>query len=229
MGTARGTRCALPQTIDVYDKRMGQNRQNRYATIVFPKTGYALNRPQSHFNPDAYTHGGISMQELMIPMVVLKVKTPDDGLLSIDQVAGPAEMVEGEEAEFRLRIGRSAAVGAARVEEMRVDCEATVMADKLAEHEATDRDLPKQVAYVGTVGTELVFRFRLEPSDATDDERRAGSLSRLLTITVAYRDGRKIVRKSRTHRFTAKLNSEQVVRRVGNLGNILGLTPRNMR
>jgi len=50
-----------------------------------------------------------------------------------------------------------------------------------------------------------------------------------LTVTASYREGRKMHRKSHTQRFTVRVNSEQIIRRVGNLGNILGLTPKSMR
>jgi hypothetical protein len=69
----------------------------------------------------------------------------------------------------------------------------------------------------------------MEPNEATRAERHAGTLQRILTVTASYQDGRKMHRKSRTHRFTIQLNAEQVIRRVGNLGAILGLTPKSLR
>jgi hypothetical protein len=69
----------------------------------------------------------------------------------------------------------------------------------------------------------------MEPNEATRAERDAGTLQRILTVTASYQDGRKLHRKSRTHRFTIQLNAEQVIRRVGNLGAILGLTPKTLR
>ena len=62
-----------------------------------------------------------------------------------------------------------------------------------------------------------------------DGERQTGTARRTLTITASYHDGRKIYRKSRTHRFGVQLNAEQVIRRIGNLGAILGLTPKSLR
>jgi hypothetical protein len=89
--------------------------------------------------------------------------------------------------------------------------------------------LPSQVIYLAGQPAEAVFRYRLGPNDVTAAERRAGALERVLTVTASYQDGRKTHRKSRTYRFTVQLNAEQVVRRVGNLGAILGLTPRSLR
>jgi len=196
--------------------------QKKYASVIFPKTGFALARPNAHFNPDAYSHGGISVQELMIPMAVFKVREKDEGLLILDEIVGPAEVVEGQEAEFRIRLGRSP--GAGLFEELRVDVEGSYASDPERE------SLRNQVLYVSPLGADVVYRLKPDPQDATVEERRQGIMERTLAITVTYRDGRRTVRKARTHRFTVQLNSEQVIRRVpAHLGNILGLTPKSMR
>jgi hypothetical protein len=227
----------MPPEEEARDRRTRTTWQKRYASIIFPKTGYALCRPNVPFNPDAYTHGGISLQELLIPMVVLRVKTREEGILRMEPTGGPAEMVEGEEAEFRVRL--SQAGGGQLFDELRVDLEATVAPVTPTGGRADDaatpaplpspRELPGQVVYLAGQPVEAVFRFRLEPNDATLAERRAGTAQRVLTVTASYRDGRKIHRKSRTHYFTVQLNAEQVIRRVGNLGAILGLTPKSLR
>jgi len=55
-------------------------------------------------------------------------------------------------------------------------------------------------------------------------------MERILRITVSYREAQRVVRKARTTRFSMRLNSEKIVRRVPpHLGKILGLTPRSMR
>lgn len=219
----------MPKSEESRDRRTKQVWQKQYASVIFPKTGFALSRPGAHFNPDAYTHGGISMQELMIPMVVLRVKARDEGLLLMDQIVGPNELVEGEEVEFRVRLNRAPGTSLP-LDELRVDLDAAVTATRPATGDNdTTPPLPRQVVYVSALGCDAVFRYRLEPMNASNEERRAGTLERILTITASYHEGRKTHRKSRTHHFTVRLNSEQIVRRVGNLGNILGLTPKSMR
>ena len=75
-------------------------------------------------------------------------------------------------------------------------------------------------------GSEACF----DPQDATTEERKQGVMERTLTLTVSYREGVRIIRKSRAHQFAVRLNPDQVVRRVpAHLGNILGLTPKSMR
>jgi hypothetical protein len=226
----------MPSTEVARDRRTRTSWEKRYATIIFPKTGFALCRPNAPFNPDAYSHGGISLEELLIPMVVLCVKGPEEGVLRMEPIAGPVEVVEGEEAEFR--VGFSRARRGVPADELRIDFEATVApvapggggqeVDATATAPST-RELPGQVAYLGEQPAQVSFRFLLEANEVTPTERRTGTVRRILTVTASYPDGRKMHRKSRTHCFTIQLNAEQVIRRVGNLGAILGLTPKTLR
>ena len=223
----------MPASETHYDRRSRSTVTKHYASLVFPKTGFALARPNAPFDPDAFTHGGISIQELTIPMVVLKVKTRREGLLVLGTIAGPRDVVEGEEVAFRLQLSRDVHSG---TDDLRVDVEARIgavqPADLAAEENAVAENmdaLPAQVLFVPPGGTEIVYRFRPATEQATSVERRTGELQRYLTITVSYRDGRRTVRQTQTVEFTVRLNAEKIIRRVGNLGAILGLTPKGMR
>jgi len=211
----------MPTAQEAYDRSANQRWQKKYSTVIFPRTGYALARPRSHFNPDAYSHGGISIQEMLIPMIVMRVKSPEEGLLELGAIAGPTDVIEGEETEFRLPIGIAKPQ---KAQDVRVEAYATYQ-DK---EETTP--LPHQVQYVSGKGAEIIFRFTPETNDATEEERRSGVMERTLRIGITYREGSRTVRKSRTLRFSVRLNPAKVIRRVpAHLGKILGLTPRSMK
>lgn len=212
----------MPKKETKVDRKTGKTTQKEYSAIVFPKVGYAFRRPAAHFNPDAYSHGGISIQEMMIPMVVLKVRSHDEGLLRIEDIIGPIEVVEGEEIEFKLRLDRAAA-RTLLDEDLRVDVEATYS------REPESKSLPHQVVYVATKGADILFKFVPQSDEATSEERRNGTMERTFTVTVSYHDGKRLSRQVRTKKFSVQLNSEKIIRRVGNLGSILGLTPKSMR
>jgi hypothetical protein len=218
----------MPASETHFDRRSRTNVTKQYASIIFPKTGFALSRPHSRFDPDAFTHGGISIQELTIPMVVLKVRSRSEGILALNTIIGPQEVLEDEEAVFRLPMGRSEQSGG---DDLRVNVEAQLSAVQQTDLEAADSviDLSPQVLFVPQGGSEAVFRFKPEVERASPEERRVGELRRIFTVTVSYRDGRRTVRQTQTHEFVIRLNSEKIRRRVGNLGNILGLTPKGMR
>lgn len=202
--------------------KAGPAVKKTYETIIFPKTGYSFSRPGSPYKPDAYSHGGISMQELIIPMVALKVRSQQEGFLTIDQIKGPKEAVEGEEIEFRLRLAKRK-LNDRPDEDVRVDVEATYS------REPDRYSLPHQALFVSHQGTDIVYRFVPNPEDATADERRQGRMERVFNITVSYSAGSKVFKNSRMFAFAVKLNTEQIIRRVGSLGGILGLTPKSMK
>ena len=211
----------LPASQEAYDRSANRRWQKKYEAIIFPRTGYALARPRSHFNPDAYSHGGISIQEMLIPMIVMRVKSPEEGLLVLGAITGPTEVIEGEEAEFRLPVKPAKAQ---KAQDVRVEAHATYQGKEDAP------PLPHQIQYVSGDGAEMVFRFRPDTDAASEGERRAGVMERTLRISVTYREGARTVRKSRTLSFSVRLNPAKIVRRVpAHLGKILGLTPRSMK
>lgn len=213
----------MPATENTFDSKTKTAWTKQFAAVIFPKTGYALSRPGAHFNPDAYSHGGISIQELTIPMSVLRVREKDEGLLRLDEISGPTELIEGQDAEYRLHLSWTPKAGSPEAE-LLVEAAGTYTRDP-------DRNLlGSQILYVSAQGAEVIYRFKGDSADATDEERRNGAMERILTITVAYRHGQRTFRVARTHRFTVRLNSERVMRRVPvHLGSILGLTPKSMR
>ncbi|MEI7557059.1 hypothetical protein [Candidatus Chlorohelix sp.] len=230
-----------PQQLRMYDhetitKKTG-SYYPKYEAVVFPKVGYSFSRNGFPYRPDAYSHGGISIQELMIPMVVMKVKTREKGLLTLDPISGPNEALEGEELVFRLQLHRTTSRTSSRNqkdgEDLAVEVEATCTSLEVGEEteDAQPLNLPRQLLYLsrqeGERPAEVIYRFKPGREQATLSELQHERMKRLLTITISYREGRRTVRKSQSLRFTVQLKSERVIRRVpSSLGSIMGLTPR---
>jgi len=211
----------MPDSGEAYDRSANRSWRKKFASIIFPRTGYALARPKANFKPDAYSHGGISIQEMLVPMLAMRVKAPEEGLLVLGPIAGPSDLIEGEEAEFRMPV---------QLTQSHKNREVRVEAQAVYQNKEDIAPLPAQVQYVSAAGGEIVFRFIPDVADASDEERKAGIMERTLRIGVTYREAQRVVRKARTIRFFTRLNSEKIVRRVpAHLGKILGLTPKSMR
>jgi hypothetical protein len=209
----------MPAHQGVSDKKSGRKWTKEFASIIFPKTGYSFSRPTAHFNPDAYSHGGISIQEMVIPMAVLRIREKDEGWIILEEILGPSEVLESQEVTFYLPLSRSPAARKAEGE-IRVDVQASYAATM-----ETNR-LEAQVVYLGATPAKIAFTFIPDLADATDDERKQGFMERTLTLTAIYRADRRMFRKSMSRRFVLRMNLEQVVRRVpAHLGKILGLSP----
>lgn len=206
-------------------RRDGTELMNQYRTLLFPRVGYSFSRKGSPFRPDAYGHGGISLQELTIPMIVLQVKPKLDEFLTLAAISGPGEVLEGEEAVFSMLLspGKQKRQG---VQEIRVDIEASYSSPQ-GENLVL---LPQQIHYVARQEAEIRYRFSPDVSKATEEEQRQGFMKRELTLVARYSDGERQVRKAKTHAFVVQLNAERIVRRVPPaLGSILGLTPKGLR
>jgi len=211
----------MPTFSDAYDKHTKRSWQKQFSSIIFPRTGYALARPKANFNPDAYSHGGISIQEMLVPMLTMRVKAPEEGLLVLSTITGTAELIEGEEAEFRMPVQLTKTH---KPKEIRIEAQAAY------QNKEETAILPTQVQYISAAGGDVVFRFIPDAADASDEERKTGIMERMLRISLTYREAHRMVRKARSIRFSMRLNSEKIVRRVpAHLGKILGLTPRSMK
>ena len=97
--------------LGIPDKIHGQNGAKwSFNHVVFPRPGVTLKRHQGQHAPDRYTHGGLSMAECLVPMVVLGPKRtalPPFGLLRLDIEGNP---VEGENLEVVLAVTARASV-----------------------------------------------------------------------------------------------------------------------
>lgn len=204
-------------------KKGGDKKDMDFAEIVFPRTGFSFSRKGFPYKPDAYSHGGISIQELMIPMAVLQVKQKGGPGLNIDTITGPSQLVEGEEGEFKLIMTLQTPEGKP-AEDIRVDMEASYGGKE------EQVPLPKQTLFAGTKASEAVLRFTPETTIASSEERLGGNMDLTLTAAVSYRIGGRLVKRVRLFEFSVKLDPGKVVRRVpASFGNILGMTPKSMR
>jgi hypothetical protein len=211
----------LPDEVQKTDRFSKARMVKKYGSIAFPRPGYAFGRDHTRFDPPAFSHGGVTMQEMFIPMVVLQVKERSKDLIEMQFDSPPKEVVEGEEVLFRLRIshtGKTAIDG----QELPISFEASFSRDP------EKYPVPSRMASLSPWSQkEVLFRFTPSIEEADLEERKAGQLKRYFTVTARYKEGGKTVRRPLLpQEVIIKLNSERIVRRVGALGNILGLTPK---
>ena len=138
----------MPNSGEAYDRSTKQSWQKKFESIIFPRTGYALARPKANFNPDAYSHGGISIQEMLVPMLAMRVKAPEEGLLVLGPITGPADLIEGEEAEFRMPV---------QLTESHKHREVRLEAQAVYQNKEKTATLPSQVQYISSGGRQMSF------------------------------------------------------------------------
>jgi hypothetical protein len=161
-------------------------------------------------------------------------------LIVLEQIEGPKEVLEGQEATFSVKLRRTARQTLFD-EEIRadVDFEISALTSIAQQAEGTDptqdiaastsKNIPRQVCYVSAGSAPIQVTICHKPEEATPEERRAGNMQRLLTVTVSWREGARTARKSSTYPYKVQLSPDRVVRRLGNLGSILGLAPKGTK
>jgi len=208
----------------VKNKKTGEITLKKYASVVFPRAGFSFGRPGNHFNPEAFTHGGVSLQELIVPMIVLKVRGASELALQIDDVVCPASAVEGQTISIALHIslgstkkdvGRDIAVAA----EYRL----------LAEDETSLGDLTTITLkryLVGDDGVDAQLEFVPDVTALPAEVRTSGVALVDLRIDVRYGEDHNEVRRTLAKRVRIGLDTERLVRTNTGLGKVLGLMPR---
>jgi len=211
----------MPEKVEKIERQSRAKTVKKYGSIAFPRPGYAFGRDHERFDPPAFSHGGVSMQEMFVPMVVLQVKESAKDLIDMQFSSAPKEAVEGEELTFRLILHYTGKTGI-EGQEIPVTVEASYSRDP------DTFPLSSRTVYLPPWSQkEVNFRFTPAQEEALPDERKAGQLRRWFTATAIYKEGgRKVRRTLPAQEFVIQLNSERIVRRVGGLGNILGLTPK---
>src|ERR1019366_4838449 len=99
--TPQELRMPVKQT---WTKKNGQTVIKEYQAVVFPRNGCSFSRPEYKYHPDAYSHGGISMQELFVPMAVLRVKPQEHGIVVLEKIDVPTEVLDGEALVAHIRV-----------------------------------------------------------------------------------------------------------------------------
>lgn len=184
--------------------------------VVFPRPGLTLKRHQGRHDPERYTHGGLSMAECLIPMVVLRPKDvarPPFGLVRLDVEGSP---VEGEGLEVILVV---TARSNSPVEE-----------EILFQLAADVAEIPARKEVFS--GVEQIYSIRWVPrtDQATADQQKQGRMSLPVAVVASYLWKGRTVRSSVGGTVEIKLDTSRIRRRLDSrLDGIMGLVPKGLR
>jgi hypothetical protein len=207
----------------VKDKKTGDMRLKKYKSVVFPRVGFSFGRG-NYFSPEAFTHGGVSLQEMIVPMVVLKVREASELALQIDDIACPTSAVEGQTIGVSMRIS----LGSTKKDAGR-DVKVTAEYRLLAEDGTALGDLMTIASrryLVSEDGVEAHIEFVPDVAALPANMRLSGVALVDLRIDVRYGDDHNEVKRTMAKRIRIGLDTERLVRRDTGLGKVLGLMPR---
>ena len=182
--------------------------------VLFPRPGFTLQRTRGRHAHDRYTHGGLSLSECMVPMVVMGPRRGDEPALAIESVEQISSVSEGEPLTLAITVAPTQA-------------KLPDMAITLA---FSREDIPaRREVFRGKRATYSV-RWTPQLGDISDEDRRQGAVVQPVTVILSYHHGQETVRLSRTADMRVKLDPTRLRRRVDSkLDLLMGKVPKGLQ
>jgi hypothetical protein len=192
--------------------------------ILFPRPGFTLRRPKGRHAPDRYTHGGLSLAECIVPMVVMGPRRGEEPALSIESVEQAGSVSEGEPLTLEITIVP-----------MQIGLPDVAMTLSFSRDEIPTR----REVFRGRRATYSV-RWTPQLGEVGDEDRRQGSVVQPVTVILTYRNPvfsknrvsqvGEMVRLSQTADVRVRLDPTRLRRRVDSkLDLLMGKVPKGLK
>lgn len=183
--------------------------------VLFPRPGYSFRRPKWGHHPDPYTHGGISLAECFVPMVVMGPRQKVKPLLFIQSLRQVGSISEGDELSLEIIVASS-----------------QLMPPDMAFTFTFSRDdIPTRIeTFSGKNSNTYTVRWKPTLQNLSDENRQAGSVNQKVTVVLAYRQDKETVRVSKSTEVRIKLDPAKLHRRVDSkLDLLMGKVPKGLK
>jgi hypothetical protein len=184
--------------------------------VLFPRPGLTLKRPHGRHNPERYTHGGLSMAECMIPLIVLGPKVRFEPAFELVGIRFEGVLSEGQPLDILI---------AARAK--------TQVKDEVLIHLQVEAGLddiqPRKEVFSGT---DHEYRVRWTPKvdNPTSDEQTTGRVVKQVTAIASYRWQNRTLRTTIHATVEIQLDATRIRRRLDSkLDSIMGMVPAGLR
>jgi hypothetical protein len=184
--------------------------------VLFPRPGLTLQRPQGRHDPERYTHGGLSLAECMIPMIVLGPKEKFEPAFDLVGIRFDGVLAEGQPLDILIVARAKTPVKEELLFQLQVDA-------------GLDDIQPRKEVFTGT---EFEYRVRWTPKldSPTADEQKDGKVVKQVTAIASYRWKNRAVRMTIHGTVEIQLDTSRIRRRLDSkLDSIMGMVPAGLR
>jgi hypothetical protein len=184
--------------------------------VLFPRPGLTLKRPQGKHNPERYTHGGLSLAECMIPLIVLGPKVKAEPAFDLVSIRFEGILSEGQPLEIIITAKAKAAVKDEVLIQLQVEA-------------GLDDIQPRKEVFSGT---EHDYRVRWTPKvdNPTPDEQATGKVVKQVTVIASYHWQNRTLRTTVHSTVEIQLDTTRIRRRLDSkLDSIMGMVPAGLR
>jgi PglZ domain len=184
--------------------------------VLFPRPGLTLKRPQGKHNPERYTHGGLSLAECMIPLIVLGPKVKAEPAFDLVGIRFEGILSEGQPLEIIITAKAKAPVKDEVLIQLQVEA-------------GLDDIQPRKEVFSGT---EQDYRVRWTPKvdNPTPDEQATGKVVKQVTVIASYRWQNRTLRTTVHGTVEIQLDTTRIRRRLDSkLDSVMGMVPAGLR
>lgn len=182
--------------------------------VLFPRPGYTLRRHKGHRQPDRYTHGGLSLAECLVPMIVMGPRETFQPLLQIDQLMPGGAVTEGEPVTLEIEV-------AAR-RKGKLDMAITLG--------FSGADIPTRREIFQREKETYTVTWTPKLDEITPEDREQGEKVFPVTVILSYRQDGRDVRVSQTADIRIKVDTTRVRRRLDSkLNFLMGKVPNGLK
>ena len=184
--------------------------------MLFPRPGLTLKRPQGKHNPERYTHGGLSLAECMIPLIVLGPKVKSEPAFELVGIRFEGVLSEGQPLDNTITARAKTPVKDEVLIQLQVEA-------------GLDDIQPRKEVFSGS---EQDYRVRWTPNvdDPTPHEQAAGKMIKQVTVIASYRWRNRTLRTTVHGTVEIQLDTTRIRRRLDSkLDSIMGMVPAGLR
>jgi hypothetical protein len=184
--------------------------------VLFPRPGLTLRRPQGRHDPERYAHGGLSLAECMIPMIVLGPKEKLEPAFDLVGIRFDGVLSEGQHLDIVITAKAKTPVK----EEVLILLQVEAGLDEIQ---------PRKDVFSGA---ERDYRVRWTPKvdNPSQHERANGKIVKDVTAVARYRWQNRTLRTTVHGTVEIQLDTNRIHRRVDSkLDSIMGMVPAGLR
>jgi hypothetical protein len=182
--------------------------------LLFPRPGYTFKRPRSRHAPDRYTHGGLSLAECLVPMVVMGPMGGERPWLILEKVEQVGSVSENEPLTLAITIAPA-----------RIGLEEISLTLSFSHAEIPLR----RELFSGQKATYTV-QWTPRLGEVSVAEREQGEVIIPVTVIVSYQQEKETVRLSQSVQTRIKFDPGRLRRRIDSkLDLLMGKVPKGLK
>jgi hypothetical protein len=190
------------------------NKALFFTHLLFPRSGYTIKRPGGPHNPDRYSHGGLSLAECLVPMVVMGPRQTERPLLVIEAMRQVGVVNEGQALTLELVV-LPGQIG---------------LPDIPLHFAFSHEEIPGRREIFTGQRTTYTFQWTPHLGDITPTDRERGEITLPVTAILTYRHQQKTIRTSQSTTVRLKLDPNRIRRRVDSkLDLLMGKVPKGLK